>query len=99
MTILHSAVFSILTRIYGKIQNLIFFILELPNVKLNIFGGKKLENEENVLLEHPVVDSKNRFLVWQKKNIDKTVENAAVNGIFHVLVRLHFLDGNSSLVV
>ena len=76
-----------------------FFILELPNVKLNIFGGKKLENEENVLLEHPVVDSKNRFLVWQKKNIDKTVENAAVNGIFHVLVRLHFLDGNSSLVV
>ena len=75
-----------------------FFILELPNVKLNIFGGKKLENEENVLLEHPVVDSKNRFLVWQK-NIDKTVENAAVNGIFHVLVRLHFLDGNSSLVV
>ena len=60
MTILHSAVFSILTRIYGKIQNLIFFILELPNVKLNIFGGKKLEN---VLMEHPVVDSKNRFLV------------------------------------
>lgn len=67
MTILHSAVFSILTRIYGKIQNLIFFILELPNVKLNIFGGKKLENEENVLLEHPVVDSKNRFFSLTKK--------------------------------
>ena len=67
MTILHSAVFSILTRIYGKIQNLIFFILELPNVKLNIFGGKKLENEENVLLEHSVVDSKNRFFSLTKK--------------------------------
>ena len=30
------------------------------------------------------------------KNIDKTLENAVLNGIFHVLVRLHFLDGRAA---